>query len=318
MTGPTAARDASMDTAGAPVRNALTIDVEDWFQVQNFAGHIGRAAWDGCAWRVEANTQRILDRLAEAGVRATFFTLGWVAERYPALLRRIVASGHELASHGHWHELVRGLGPERFRADLRAAKEALEQAAGVPVIGYRAPTFSMAPATTPWAHQILAETGHRYSSSVFPGRHGGGAMPPAEPFRPHPDGVVELPMTVLRGPGGRMLPVSGGGWFRLTPYPVFRAALRRVNALGRRGVFYFHPWEVDPEQPRVTEGVSRLRRFKHYHGLAAMEPRLVALLGDFAWGRMDTVFAAEIGAADTGGTARPSSASGPLPLDAAA
>lgn len=316
MTGQAPARTALTSDVGQPMRNALTIDVEDWFQVQNFAGHIGRAEWDGCAWRVEANTQRILDQLAEAGVQATFFTLGWVAERYPALLRRIVAGGHELASHGHWHELVRGLGPERFRADLRAARDALEQAAGVPVIGYRAPTFSMAPATTPWAHAILAETGHRYSSSIFPGRHGGGEMPPAEPFRPHPDGVVELPMTVLRGPGGRMLPVSGGGWFRLTPYPVFRTALRRVNALGRRGVFYFHPWEVDPEQPRVTDGVSRLRRFKHYHGLAAMTPRLAALLRDFAWGRMDEVFAAEIGPGGAKAAAVP--AAGPLPLDAAA
>jgi polysaccharide deacetylase family protein (PEP-CTERM system associated) len=275
--------------------NALTIDVEDWFQVQNFAGRISRADWESCAWRVEANTSRILDQLAAAGVRATFFTLGWVAERYPALLRRIVAAGHELASHGHWHELVRDIGPARFRDDLRAAKAALEQAASVPVLGYRAPTFSLAPGTTPWAHAILAETGHGYSSSVFPGRHGGGPVPPLDPWWPDPAGVVELPMTVLRAPL-RLLPVSGGGWFRLTPYPAFRAALRRVNARGRRAVFYFHPWEIDGGQPRVAEA-SPLQRFKHYHGIEAMEARLELLLRDFAWDRMDRVFAPEVAAA---------------------
>ena len=227
-----------------PMRNAMSVDVEDWFQVQAFAGVIRRTDWDGLESRVVANTERVLARFAAAGVRATFFTLGWVAERHPALVRRIAAAGHELASHGHRHELVHRIGEVAFRADIRRARRVLEDAAGVAVTGYRAPTFSIGPRITPWAHAVLAEEGYRYSSSVFPVRHDlyGAPDAPRGPPRPRPDGVPELPMTTVRALG-RNLPCSGGGWFRLVPYPLFRAGLRRVNAAeARPGIFYFHPW----------------------------------------------------------------------------
>jgi polysaccharide deacetylase family protein (PEP-CTERM system associated) len=282
---------------GALPRNAMTVDVEDWFQVQAFARCIPRSAWEGLERRVEANTERILATFARHGVRATFFALGWVAERHPALIRRIVAEGHELGSHGHGHELVHEIGEAAFRADIRRAKAALEDAGGVAVRGYRAPTFSIGP-HTPWAHRILAEEGYTYSSSVFPVRHDlyGAPDAPRLPHRPHPDGVLELPMTTLRA-GGRNLPCAGGGWFRLVPYPLFRAGLRRVNGReGQRGIFYFHPWEVDPAQPRLREA-GLLSRFRHYTGLSSMMARLEALLRDFAWGRMDEVFAPELASA---------------------
>jgi len=282
---------------GALPRNAMTVDVEDWFQVQAFARCIPRSAWEGLERRVEANTERILATFARHGVRATFFALGWVAERHPALIRRIVAEGHELGSHGHGHELVHEIGEAAFRADIRRAKAALEDAGGVAVRGYRAPTFSIGP-HTPWAHRILAEEGYTYSSSVFPVRHDlyGAPDAPRLPHRPHPDGVLELPMTTLRA-GGRNLPCAGGGWFRLVPYPLFRAGLRRVNGReGQRGIFYFHPWEVDPAQPRPREA-ALLSRFRHYTGLSSMMARLEALLRDFAWGRMDEVFAPELASA---------------------
>ncbi|WP_236019776.1 XrtA system polysaccharide deacetylase [Sabulicella rubraurantiaca] len=277
-------------------RNAMSVDVEDWFQVQAFAGTLRRDAWDEYDRRVEASTDRVLSLFAAHSVRATFFTLGWVADRHPALIRRIVAAGHELASHGYGHEQVSVIGEAAFRADIRRAKHALEDAGGVEVHGYRAPTFSIG-ARTPWAHAILAEEGHRYSSSIFPVRHDlyGAPDAPRGPHRPRPDGVIELPMTTVRL-ASRNLPCAGGGWFRLLPYGAFRTGLRLVNGReGQRGVFYFHPWEVDPGQPRVS-AAPRLSRFRHYTGLARMEGKLARLLGDFAWGRMDEVFAEEIAA----------------------
>ena len=282
-------------TGSAPVLNAMSVDVEDWFQVQAFCRTIRRSDWDGLASRVEANTDRILEQFARAGVRATFFTLGWVAQRHPALIRRIHANGHELASHGWDHALVNELGEAAFRADLRRSKHTLEDIAGTEVTGYRAPTFSITPGTTPWAHAVLAEEGYRYSSSVFPIQHDlyGAPDAPRSPHRPRLDGVMELPMTTVHA-FGRNLPCSGGGWFRLLPYPVFRAGLRRVNrSEGRPGIFYFHPWEVDPDQPRIREA-SRLSRFRHYTGLASMAARVDELLRDFAWGRMDEVFASAL------------------------
>lgn len=278
-------------------RNAMTVDVEDWFQVQAFAGVIDRTTWDALEPRVAASTTVILDRFAAAGVRATFFTLGWVAERQPALIRRIVAEGHELASHGFGHERVHEIGEQAFRADIRRAKQLLEQVGGCAVTGYRAPTFSISRTLTPWAHRVLAEEGYRYSSSVFPIRHDlyGSAEAPCEPHRPAPDGVVELPMTTLRA-FGRNLPCSGGGWFRLLPYGLFRTALRRVNgADGRAGIFYFHPWELDAEQPRVASAPLR-SRLRHYTGIPAMPGRIDRLLQDFAWGRLDEVHADAIDA----------------------
>lgn len=280
--------------ADAPIRNAFSVDVEDWFQVQAYARAVPRDAWEGLERRVEASTDRLLALLDDAPgrPRATFFVLGWVAERHPALVRRIVAGGHELASHGHGHELVREIGEARFRADVRRAKRALEDAGGVAVAGYRAPTFSVSAAATPWAHAVLAEEGHRYSSSVFPVRHDlyGDPGAPRGPHRPRPDGAAEIPMTTLRL-AGRALPLAGGGWFRLAPYAAFRAGLRRFHAGERRAsVFYVHPWEVDPGQPRVP-AAGRLSRFRHRVGLASTEARLARLLRDFAWGRMDEVFA---------------------------
>lgn len=275
-----------------PLQNAMSVDVEDWFQVQAFAGTIARDRWDSLPRRVEANTQRILEQFAAAGVRATFFTLGWVAERHPALVRRIVTAGHELASHGYGHELVSAIGADRFREDLARARKALEDAGSVAVLGYRAPTFSIGPRVAPWAHTILAEAGYEYSSSVFPVRHDlyGAPDAPRTPYRPDPSGVVELPMTTLRL-FGRNLPLSGGGWFRLLPYTLFRSGLARFNRAERRpGIFYFHPWEIDPDQPRVTEA-PRLSRFRHYTGLATMAARIDRLLRDFAWGPLGEVFA---------------------------
>jgi polysaccharide deacetylase family protein (PEP-CTERM system associated) len=275
----------------------MSVDVEDWFQVQAFAGVIPRDEWDYLPCRVEPNTDVILAQFEAAGVRGTFFTLGWVAERYPALIRRIVASGHELASHGHGHERVDAIGAANFRADIRRAKHLLEDAGGVEVRGYRAPTFSIG-ATTPWAHAILAEEGYGYSSSVYPVRHDlyGAPDAPRGPHRPDPNGVLEIPMTTARI-GGRNLPCSGGGWFRLMPYGLFRAGLRRVNQVeGASGVFYFHPWEIDAEQPRVTQA-SRLSRFRHYTGIRRLPARLDRLLRDFAWGSMAEVFADALGEA---------------------
>ena len=276
---------------GAAIRNAMTVDVEDWFQVQAFAQAIARADWDGLESRVVGNTEAVLALFADAGVRGTFFTLGWVAQRHPALIRAIVAAGHELASHGHGHQRVHEIGEAAFRADIRRAKATLEDAGGVAVRGYRAPTFSIG-AATPWAYQVLAEEGHGYSSSVYPIRHDlyGAADAPRAPHRPDPSGVVELPMTTTRVLG-RNLPCSGGGFFRLLPYPLYRAGLRRVNAAeGLPGIFYFHPWEIDPGQPRVA-GAGARSRLRHYTGLSSMATRLRRLLRDFAWGRLDEVHA---------------------------
>lgn len=273
------------------LRHGMSVDVEDWFQVQAFAGCIARADWEGLPRRVEANMDRILSRFQEAGVRATFFTLGWIAERHPALVRRIVADGHELASHGHGHARVDSLDPATFAADIRRAKQVLEDIGGVAVVGYRAPTFSIGP-RNPWAFDVLAEQGHRYSSSVYPVRHDlyGAPDSPRFPYRVGPSGLWELPMTTLPV-AGRNVPISGGGYFRLMPYPLYRQALRRYErAAGQPAVFYFHPWEIDPGQPRVA-AASRLSRFRHTVNLGAMEGRLARLLSDFAWDRMDRAFA---------------------------
>lgn len=278
-------------------RNALTVDVEDYFQVQAFAGTIPRGDWEDWPRRVEANTARLLDIFAEAGVRATFFTLGWVAERHPALIRRIVAAGHELASHGHGHELINLLGEARFRADVTRARAVLQDAGGVAVAGYRAPTFSLG-ARTPWAHAVLAEAGYRYSSSIYPVRHDlyGSPDAPRAPYRVAGGALWELPMTTLHALG-RNWPLAGGGWFRLLPYAAFRTALRRALTAERQpAIFYTHPWEIDPGQPRVP-GAGPRARFRHYTGLAATEARLRHLLRDFAWDRMDRAFAAQLGGA---------------------
>jgi len=271
--------------------NAFTVDVEDFFHVQAFADVIPRDTWDGLPQRVEKNTERLLELCARAGVVGTFFTLGWVAARHSALVRRIVAAGHELASHGFAHQRVDTLTPDQFRDDISRARSLLEDTGGVAVAGYRAPTFSIGP-RTPWAFSILAETGHRYSSSVYPVRHDLYGSPDASriPHRDAGTGLWEFPMTTLRVME-KNLPCSGGGWFRVLPYPLFRLALRRCNAVqATPALFYTHPWEIDPGQPRVA-GAGRLARFRHYNNLARTLPRLERLLADFAWDRMDRVYA---------------------------
>jgi polysaccharide deacetylase family protein (PEP-CTERM system associated) len=291
MTAMTRAPDRVAEPARATqIRNAMTVDVEDYFQVQAFTGVISRARWDTIPTRVEANMDRVLALFDQAGIRATFFTLGWVAERYPAIVRRIVAGGHELASHGYGHERVDRQDPETFRADVVKARAILEDLGGVPVVGYRAPTFSINRSNT-WAFDVLAEAGYRYSSSVFPIRHDLYGVPdaPRHPHRAGGHGLWEIPMTTLRL-GGRNLPCAGGGYFRLVPYAVYRQALRHVHRAERRSaIFYFHPWEIDPAQPRVA-GARPLARFRHTVNLSAMFGRLEALLRDFAWDRVDRVF----------------------------
>jgi polysaccharide deacetylase family protein (PEP-CTERM system associated) len=274
--------------SGAPM-NALSVDVEDYFQVSALAPHIDRASWDSQPCRVERNVQRLLALFEKHGTQATFFTLGWVAERYPQLVRDIVAGGHELASHGYGHLRASEQTSDEFRQDLLRAKGVLEDIAGRPVIGYRAPSFSIGYGN-PWAFDVLVETGHLYSSSVYPVKHDHYGMPdaPRFPYAARP-GFTEIPVTTTRL-FGRNLPGGGGGYFRLLPYALSRWALRRVNRIDRRpAIFYFHPWEIDPEQPRVP-GTSLKTRFRHYVNLDKTEARLDRLLGDFRWGRVDEVY----------------------------
>jgi polysaccharide deacetylase family protein (PEP-CTERM system associated) len=271
------------------MRHALTVDVEDYFQVEAFANVIDRREWDHRPRRVDRNTEKLLELFGEAGARATFFMLGWVAQRHPDLVHRIVAGGHELASHGHEHFRADQQSPEQFRADVRRSKSFLEDIAGVEVIGYRAPTFSVGPKNR-WAHTVLAEEGFRYSSSVYPIAHDLYGVPhaPRRPFCPQP-GFVEIPLTTARVLG-RNLPSAGGGYFRLLPYTVARAALRRAaRELGTPCVFYMHPWEIDPDQPRVVEAPPR-SRFRHYLNLRHTEGRLRRLLQDFGWDSINRVF----------------------------
>jgi polysaccharide deacetylase family protein (PEP-CTERM system associated) len=287
-TGPN--REGQLRKAGGRVLNAMTVDVEDYFQVEALSRAVPRRNWDAMPSRVEASTSRLLDLFARSQVKATFFVLGWVAERHPVLIRRIVASGHELASHGVQHERADRQTPDEFRADVRRSKKLLEDLGGVAVTGYRAATFSIGSANL-WTHDVLAEEGFAYSSSIYPIVHDLYGMPeaPRAPFRAGAKGLLEVPLTTLRL-FGRNWPSSGGGYFRLLPYAVSRWSLGRVNAQeNRAAVFYLHPWEIDPGQPRVP-GLPLKSRLRHYLNLARMEGRLERLLGDFAWGPMDEVF----------------------------
>ena len=271
------------------ITNALTIDVEDYFQVSAFAPFIERSDWDMRECRVERNVDRILTLLDANGTHATFFTLGWIAERYPALVQRIVAGGHELASHGFGHERVSDLSEADFFNDIHRAKALLEDIGGVQVQGYRAPSFSIG-AGNLWALDTLERAGYRYSSSIYPIRHDHYGMPDAPRFAHQVrDNLMEIPPTTLRI-FQRNLPSSGGGYFRLFPYPLSRWMLRRVNREDRSpAVFYFHPWELDAEQPSVA-GIGVKTRFRHYVNVGRMEARLRCLLQDFHWGRMDHIF----------------------------
>lgn len=270
--------------------NALTVDVEDYFQVSAFAPYIDRSEWETRECRVARNVERILALLDEHHVKATFFTLGWIAERHPGVVREIVSNGHELASHGYGHQRANRLSREAFAEDVLRAKGILEDLSGQEVKGYRAPSFSIDASNRHWAFEILARAGHRYSSSVYPVRHDHYGMPEAPRFAhvPHA-GVLEIPPTTVRV-FLRNWPASGGGYFRLMPYAISRRLIAHVNEIeDQPAVFYFHPWEIDPAQPRIP-GIDAKTRFRHYLNLSRMERRLARLLSDFRWDRMDRVF----------------------------
>ncbi|HEY9103458.1 XrtA system polysaccharide deacetylase [Chitinimonas sp.] len=273
------------------IKNALTIDVEDYFQVSAFAPYIERDQWDSRECRVERNMDRILALLDSKGVKATFFTLGWIAERYPQVVRRIVTGGHELASHGYGHQRASDLSEADFFADVSRAKQLLEDLSGQVVKGYRAPSFSIGTGNL-WAFDCLERAGYRYSSSIYPIQHDHYGMPDAPRFAHQVRRtLLEVPVTTANLLG-RNLPASGGGYFRLMPYPLSRWLLRRVNQRDMQSaIFYFHPWEIDADQPRVA-GINFKSRFRHYLNLDKMEGRLSRLLDDFRWGRMDEVFLA--------------------------
>lgn len=283
-------KNAHVKKGVEPRVNAMTVDVEDYFQVSAFEPHIQRAAWETTPLRVEANIDHILALFEEHNVKATFFTLGWVVERLPGMIRRIVAGGHELASHGWEHIRVTNQQPTAFREDVIRTKSLLEDIGGVPVRGYRAASYSIG-ADNLWALDVLADAGYHYSSSIVPIKHEFYGMPeaPRFAFSAANGRLTEIPVTTITL-AGRNINCGGGGWFRLFPYGFSRWALRRINeAEGRSGLFYFHPWEIDPDQPRL-EGLELKTRFRHYLNLSRMERRLLRLLGDFHWDRMDRVF----------------------------
>jgi polysaccharide deacetylase family protein (PEP-CTERM system associated) len=276
---------------GERIRNAMTCDVEDYFQVSAFAPYIDRASWPTRECRVEANMDRILALFERTGVRATFFTLGWIAERYPNVVKRIVAGGHELASHGYGHLRASDQTRAEFDNDIRSSKALLEDLGGQAVLGYRAPSFSIGRDNL-WALDALLEAGYRYSSSIYPVVHDHYGMPEAPRFAFYPngtDGLLEVPITTVQMMG-RKLPAGGGGYFRLLPYALSRWMMAKVNADDRQpALFYFHPWEIDPDQPR-PEGIGAKSRFRHYVNIERMENRIEALARDFAWDRMDRIF----------------------------
>ena len=280
-----------MTAIQTPVRNAMTIDVEDDFQVSAFAPHIARSSWAELECRVEANVDRILGILDDGAVVATFFTLGWIAERYPQLVRRIVDGGHELASHGYGHLRASDQSHTAFLEDITSSKKILEDIGGQAVRGYRAPSFSIGPANL-WALDSLQQAGYRYSSSIYPIVHDHYGMPDAPRFAFYPNGdqgLLEVPITTVRLMK-RNLPAGGGGYFRLMPYAMSRWMMRQVNQQDRQpAIFYFHPWELDPGQPR-PQGLAWKTRFRHYVNLDRMDGRIRALTRDFAWDRMDRLF----------------------------
>ena len=277
-------------SVGGSILNGMSVDIEEWFQVGAFEKVIDHAEWDSLGSRVEANCDAILELFAQAQVRATFFTLGWIAQRHGAMMRRIADAGHEIASHGWDHARVFTMDAKAFAADLARTRAVLEDACGQSVIGYRAPSFSI-DARTPWAHAVLAEQGYAYSSSVAPivHDHYGWREAPRFAFLPVTgSALLEIPVTTAEMRGWRMA-AGGGGFFRLLPYGVSRWAIARVNARDRQpAVFYFHPWEIDPDQPRQHQAPLR-SQLRHYTNLSAMRAKLARVIGDFAWGRMDMV-----------------------------
>lgn len=276
------------------MQNALSVDVEDWFQVGAFESVIDRAQWNSLECRVERNTDAVLALFDEACIKGTFFTLGWVAERYPALIRRIVDAGHEIASHGYSHDRIFTFAPEQFAADLLRSRKLIEDAAGVAVTGYRAPSFSI-DKRTPWAHRILAEQGYSYSSSVAPVEHDHYGWPEAPRFAFKPvagSDFLEIPVTTAQL-GHKRLAAGGGGFFRLLPYAFSRWAIRQVNEKeGRPAIIYFHPWEIDPGQPRVANAPLK-SKLRHYTRIGVMAEKLRRLPRDFQWERLDIIAARE-------------------------
>lgn len=273
------------------MRNAMTVDVEDYFQVSAFEHHISRESWDRLPCRVERNMDVILGLMAETGTKATFFTLGWLAERYPVLVKRLVAEGHELASHGYSHRRASDQSRKEFFQDISSAKKLLEDIGGVEVKGYRAPSFSIG-ADNMWALALLKDAGYQYSSSIYPVAHDHYGMPDAPRFGYTPgagNGLLELPPTTIHA-FGRNWPASGGGYFRLLPYQASRAMIKHINRREQQSaIFYFHPWEIDPDQPR-QRNISFKSRFRHYVNLQRTQGRIRQLLNDFEWGRMDEIF----------------------------
>ncbi|WP_420812024.1 XrtA system polysaccharide deacetylase [Parasphingorhabdus marina] len=272
----------------------MSVDIEDWFQVGAFESVIDRADWDGLDHRVERNTDAVLELFAETEIPATFFILGWVAERYPALMQRIVAAGHEVASHGYDHKRVFNLTPQQFRDDLEKSRKLLEDSSGQKVSGYRAPSFSI-DQRTPWAHEILAEQGYRYSSSVAPVHHDhyGWTGSPRFAWKPVAGSdLIELPVTTVAA-GGRVLAAGGGGFFRLLPYALYQWAIGRMHRDdGRGAIFYFHPWEIDPDQPRVDNAPLK-SKLRHYSRLNVMHAKLLRVAKDYRWGRVDELASLE-------------------------
>ncbi len=271
------------------MKNAMTVDVEDYFQVSAFEQHISRSKWESLPLRVEANTDKILELFAQYQTKATFFVLGWVAERCPQLIQRIVQQGHELASHGYQHIRVINQSPEEFRQDIIKTKHLLEDFGGCEVKGYRAASFSIG-AKNLWALDVLQQSGYQYSSSIYPVRHDLYGMPDAPRFAYHADnGLLEIPISTVLW-FKQKLPAGGGGYFRLFPYPISRWAIQTVNQQEQQAcIFYFHPWEIDPKQPK-QQGLKWKSKFRHYLNLKKTEVRLTQLLQDFTWGRMDDIF----------------------------
>ena len=277
------------------IPNALTIDVEEHFQVSAFNASVERERWDEQASRVEANTRRVLDLFDRHGRKGTFFLLGWVVERYPALARDVVARGHEVACHGYSHQLIYSQTPELFAEETRRSRELIEQAAQVKVRGYRAASFSITDASR-WALDVLVDAGFEYDSSMYPVKHDlygidVAARGPHRVQAPNGGSIIEFPMTTCPI-AGMSVPVSGGGYFRLYPYSLTRTLLSRVNAAGEPFVFYLHPWEIDPDQPRIAAGWKS--RFRHYTNLRSCETKLARLLGDFEFAPMRDVIAAYV------------------------
>lgn len=271
--------------------NAMTVDVEDFFQVSAFEEHISRDSWSSQSCRVEQSTDKILALFERHQTQATFFTMGWVAEHYPGLIRRIVESGHELAAHSYWHKRVSSQSRDEFYSDSERTKALLEDIAGIEIKGYRAPSYSIGRDNL-WALDVLQELGYQYSSSIYPIEHDHYGMREAPRFSFQPngdDGLLEIPVSTVELYGKRF-PCGGGGYFRLFPYALSRWAINRVNHHDKNpSIFYFHPWEIDPMQPRVA-GLSAKTRFRHYLNLGRMERRLDQLLQDFSWDRMDRIF----------------------------